>query len=298
MNRNYKYSEDPYLLLDSSLITPTIYEKPMLYDYKIVECGSYVQVYYYKHSRIKNPKKDDDVDLNLKKIDVEAVPSKKTKPKNLTNKIEERNITRSKLQCQRIAKANMEYWKSFVTLTFEDNVTDEEFANKRFRYYVDKIRRVKKDFRYICVKEHQKRGAIHFHLLTNLECDTDLIPKRPLKRLYNKESKIWKDLDYYDLKYWNDGFSSAEPVSGDAKKIVGYISKYMTKDIDDRLFGRRRFFYSQNCIVPKVSYIDSMDSRDLEFLQKKIQDKELIYQNKYLNAYDDSEVSFQEFLPH
>ena len=298
MNRNYKNREDPYLLLDSSLITPTIYEKPMLYDYKIVECGSYVQVYYYKHSRIKNPKKDDDVDLNLKKLNVEVNTSKKETKLKTSNEIEERNITRSKLQCQRIAKANMEYWKSFVTLTFEDNVTDEEFANKRFRYYVDKIRRIKKDFRYICVKEHQKRGAIHFHLLTNLECDTYLIPKRPLKRLYNKESKIWKDLDYYDLKYWNDGFSSAEPVSGDAKKIVGYISKYMTKDIDDRLFGRRRFFYSQNCIVPKVSYIDSMDSRDLEFLQKKIQDKELIYQNKYLNAYDDSEVSFQEFFPH
>lgn len=298
MNRNYKNREDPYLLLDSSLITPTIYEKPMLYDYKIVECGSYVQVYYYKHSRIKNPKKDDDVDLNLKKLNAEVNTSKKETKLKTSNEIEERNITRSKLQCQRIAKANMEYWKSFVTLTFEDNITDEEFANKRFRYYVDKIRRVKKDFRYICVKEHQKRGAIHFHLLTNLECDTDLIPKRPLKRLYNKESKIWKDLDYYDLKYWNDGFSSAEPVSGDAKKIVGYISKYMTKDIDDRLFGRRRFFYSQNCIVPKISYIDSMDSRDLEFLQKKIQDKELIYQNKYLNAYDDSEVSFQEFLPH
>ena len=298
MNRNYKNREDPYLLLDSSLITPTIYEKPMLYDYKIVECGSYVQVYYYKHSRIKNPKKDDDVDLNLKKLNVEVNTSKKETKLKTANEIEERNITRSKLQCQRIAKANMEYWKSFVTLTFEDNVTDEEFANKRFRYYVDKIRRIKKDFRYICVKEHQKRGAIHFHLLTNLECDTYLIPKRPLKRLYNKESKIWKDLDYYDLKYWNDGFSSAEPVSGDAKKIVGYISKYMTKDIDDRLFGRRRFFYSQNCIVPKVSYIDSMDSRDLEFLQKKIQDKELIYQNKYLNAYDDSEVSFQEFFPH
>ncbi len=298
MNRNYKNREDPYLLLDSSLITPTIYEKPMLYDYKIVECGSYVQVYYYKHSRIKNPKKDDDVDLNLKKLNAEVNTSKKETKLKTSNEIEERNITRSKLQCQRIAKANMEYWKSFVTLTFEDNITDEEFANKRFRYYVDKIRRVKKDFRYICVKEHQKRGAIHFHLLTNLECDTDLIPKRPLKRLYNKESKIWKDLDYYDLKYWNDGFSSAEPVSGDAKKIVGYISKYMTKDIDDRLFGRRRFFYLQNCIVPKISYIDSMDSRDLEFLQKKIQDKELIYQNKYLNAYDDSEVSFQEFLPH
>ena len=112
--------------------------------------------------------------------------------------------------------------------------------------------------------------------------------------MYNQEDNP----KFKHVRYWLDGFNSVEHIKGDAKKIVGYISKYMTKDIDNRLFGQRRFFCSQNCIVPKVSYIDSMDSRDLEFLQKKIQDKELIYQNKYLNAYDDSEVSFQEFLPH
>ena len=84
-------------------------------------------------------------------------------------------------------------------------------------------------------------------------------------------------------------------IKGDAKKVVGYISKYMTKDIDNRLFGYRRFFYSQNCLVPKVSYIDSFDKKQMEFLQEKIQDLELIYQNEYLNTYDDSKVSFLEY---
>lgn len=287
MNKNFNDREDPYLLLDSSLISATIFDKPKLYDYKIVECGSFVQVYRYQHSRIKNINKNDDVDLNLKKIKYEVDTSKKETKLKTINEIEERNIIRSKLQCQRIAKANMEYWETFITLTFEDNVTDVKLANKRFKYFIDKVRRIKNDLRYLVVPEHQKRGAIHYHLLTNISINDT-------KLMYNQEDNP----KFKHVKYWLDGFNSVEHIKGDAKKIVGYISKYMTKDIDNRLFGQRRFFCSQNCIVPKVSYIDSMDSRDLEFLQKKIQDKELIYQNKYLNAYDDSEVSFQEFLPH
>lgn len=285
MNKNFKDREDPYLLLDSSLISATIYDKPKLYDYKLVECGSFVQVYRYQYSRIKNINKNDDSDLNLKKIKFEVNTSKKETKLKTANEIEERNITRSKLQCQRIAKANMEHWETFITLTFEDNITDLKLANKRFKYFIDKVRRIKKDLMYIGVPEHQKRGAIHYHLLTNISIDDT-------KLIYNQEDNP----KFKHIKYWLDGFNSVERVKGDVKKIIGYISKYMTKDIDDRLFGRRRFFYSQNCIVPKVSYIDSFESNELDFLQKKIQDKELIYQNKYLNAYDDSEVSFQEFL--
>lgn len=307
MNENYSDLEDPYLLLDSKHITATdiksrikilANDKPKIYDFKVVQCGSYIQVYHYLRNRVKTPAKDDDIDLNLNSIDFDISDSKKKIKTNISNNIELRSIVRSKLQCQRIAKANMEHWKTFITLTFKENVKDIDYANKKFHNFITVIKRHYKDFKYLCVPEYQKRGAVHYHLLTNLECATDLIPKRPLKRLYNRDSKTWKELEYYDLKYWNAGFSSAECVTGDVKKIIGYISKYMTKDIDNRLFGHRRFFYSQNCNVPKVSYIDSMDSRDFEFLQKKIQGKELIYQNEYLNTYDDSKVSFQEYLPH
>lgn len=279
-------NEKLYLLLDSSLITPTFndIDKPRLYDFKIVECGYFIQVYCYKHSRIKSPKKNDDLDLNLKKISFEDNISKKETKLKSINEIEERNITRSKLQCQRIAKANMEYWETFITLTFEDNVCDIEFANKRLRYFIDKVRRIKKDFRYLCIPEFQKRGAIHYHLLTNICIDDS-------KLMYCQEDNP----KFKHIKYWLDGFNSVEIIKGDAKKVVGYISKYMTKEIDNRLFGYRRFFYSQNCFVPKVSYIDSFDKKQMEFLQEKIQDLELIYQNEYLNTYDDSKVSFLEY---
>jgi len=293
-----KREDKVFPILDSSLITPTI---PKKYNIKVVDCGEYTQVYYYQNSKTIKPKNDNnDLELIKQKIN-KIIEENDVKIENNTSdlvkkKIEMKNITRSKLTCQRIAKSNANKWKTFITLTFEKNITDIKDANKKFRYYIDKIRRIKKDFCYIAIPEFQERGAVHYHLLTNLECNTELIPKKTIKRLYNASSKTWKELEYYDLKYWKEGFSSAELMTGDIKKIVGYISKYMTKDIDNRLFGYRRFFYSQNLIMPKDNYIDINSDKEYEFYKKRIQDKELIYQNEYINPYDSSLVTFIEFV--
>lgn len=296
------------ILLDSSLILTTKSKKYDVmveeYDIKIVECGKYCQLYLFdnkmKH-RIEQNK--DIIDLSLEKINkknkindmFDNIDNNDSLP-ILTDTIQIKNITRSKLECQRLAKANMEEWKSFITLTFEENVIDLKEANKKFRYYIDKVQRLKKDFKYLCITEFQKRGAIHYHLLTNLECDSKFIPRQPIKNLYNPSSRKWKELEYYDLPYWIDGYSSAEPMDSDSKKVVGYISKYMTKDVDNRLFNRHRYFYSRNLNRPKESYINIENIKHSNYLKKIIQDKELIYQNEYANPYDNNKVSFLELL--
>ena len=99
---------------------------------------------------------------------------------------------------------------------------------------------------------------------------------------------------FYHIKYWNEGFTSVEIMKNDPKKVIGYISKYMTKDIDQRLFNRHRYFYSRNLNIPKISYIDLQDERDYQFLTKKVQDKKLIYRNEYENSYDKNQVTFLE----
>lgn len=269
-----KGSSEALPILDSKLIVTTLVST---YDIKIVKCGDYMQVYYYK-------------DKKLKKKEVNDLDLKKSRPRHsstheIENRIEDRNIIRSKLQCQRIAKANMNEWKTFITLTFADNITDIKQANKRFRYFIDKVQRVKKDFKYLGIPEFQKRGATHYHLLTNIDVnDTTLMFKQ------EDNSK------HYHVKYWIDGFTSVEPLKDDPKKIVGYISKYMTKDIDNRLFNSHRYFYSRNLTMPKEEYLDLSDERSLEYYKKNILGKELIYFNQYLNSYDNSEVTFLEYL--
>ena len=178
----------------------------------------------------------------------------------------------------------MKDWETFITLTFEKNITDVQKANKQFRYFIDKIRRVKKDFKYLCITEFQKRGAIHYHLLTNININDDTL-------MYTQND----NKNFRHIKYWHNGFNSVEILKGDTKKVIGYISKYMTKDIDDRLFSKHRYFYSQNLIKPKNNFIDLDNEKEVKFYNEKIQDKELIYQNNYINSFDNENVLFLEF---
>lgn len=266
-------------ILDSKHISPTL----KLYDIKLVECGDYIQVYFYKNSKSKNFK---DKDNDLKLISINNETSKiitKNDFKDI-NRIELRSIIRSKLECQRLAKSNIKNWETFITLTFADNITDINYANTRFRYFVDKVRRVKKDFKYLCIPEFQKRGAVHYHMLCNIKYEDNTL-------LYKQED----NKKFKHIKYWNEGFTNIEPIKNDPKKIVGYISKYMTKDIDDRLFSKHRYFYSQNLVTPKENYINLNNEIDRSFYNKKIQDLELIYQNEYINPYDNNKVTFLEF---
>lgn len=280
------HDEKLFPILDSSLILTTFKK---LYNIKIVDCGNYSQVYFYENKILKTNK--DTFDLDLKKININKMFNDSNKKvndiisKRNSTKIEEKNIIRSKLECQRLAKANIDDWKTFITLTFAKNIIDIKLANKRFRYFIDKVQRIKKDLKYICIPEFQKRGATHYHLLTNI----DIFDK---KLIYLQEDNN----KFFHIKYWNDGFTSVEILTGDVKKIIGYIAKYMTKDIDNRLFNCHRYFFSRNLNRPVVSYIDLDNIKDLEFYKKITQEKDLIFREGYLNKYDNTNVLFLEYL--
>ncbi len=273
-------------ILDSKHIVTT---RLSLYDIKIVQCGEYIQVYLYQEKKATRNKVQglNDLSLTKSKIDNMLDYESKKKKKNITlnDKIEERSIIRSKLECQRLAKSNMNDWKTFITLTFEENIVNVDYANKRFRYFIDKIKRVKKDLKYLCIPEFQKRGAVHYHLLTNIDINDTVL-------IYNQEDNP----KFKHIKYWIDGFTSVENMTGDSKKVVGYIAKYMTKDIDNRLFNRHRYFYSRNLIVPTTMYLALDNEKEQDFYKKIIQRCNLIYHNEYTNPYDNTDVMFFEYL--
>ena len=84
------------LLLDSSLIVTTNNKK--LYNVKLVDCGDYIQVYYLQDKKLVSKKNDDE--LSLKKINIES----SSKEDSNYIGVELKNIVRSKLECQRLAK--------------------------------------------------------------------------------------------------------------------------------------------------------------------------------------------------
>ncbi len=169
-----------------------------------------------------------------------------------------------------------------------ENYTSISKANVKFDNWRSNLKkRLKNDFIYICVPEFQKNGTVHYHLLTNIDYTDFNILSKDEKKIF-KPKKGWQI--FRTLKSWCYGYSSVINIK--SINIVGYMSKYMTKDIDNRLFGHRRYLCSQCLSKPSTIFLDS------EFNQNKI-DK-LIYNSDptFSNIYSDLNglvIEFNEY---
>lgn len=226
---------------------------------------------------------------SIKKIDTDDLKKiNNTIDIEENKKIELRNINRSKFSLQRLVKSNMKEWKTFITLTFEENITSISEANKKFNIWKTYIKRLKNDFKYVCVPEFQKRGAVHYHLLTNIDYNDYELLSQQERHIY-KPGKGWQI--GRDIKGWKYGHNMAKNMKD--FNVIGYITKYMTKDIDDRLFGKQRYLRSRNLIEPSIVYLSTNNIGEL-IKYFNIIDYSLEYTNIYMTKYDDV-VEFQEY---
>lgn len=281
------------LLLDSSLISEyKDVERRVIYDVKIINCGDTYQIYKFDNTRSKENKRDRDSlpKLNIKDIDVDNL-YKESRVEQVKS-IALSNAIRSNLNCQRLCKANRDSWESFITLTFKENITDIAYANRIFHAWVVNVRKIKKDFKYVAVPEFQKRGAVHYHVLSNLgKNDSGII--MPQKSRTEKTKDI---TTLFDVKYWSRGFARVDFIKSDYKKIYSYICKYMTKDIDNKLFGKHRYLSSQNINKPREEYLDLTNEKDLNYFNKIMNNSSIDYCSQYKDIYTDTNIEFIEVI--
>lgn len=175
------------------------------------------------------------------------------------------NLFRSRKLVIDLAYENKDLWKSFLTLTFAENVKDIDFANKCFNSWLTSVRQSFHDFSYLCVPEFQKRGAVHYHLLSNLEVGGEFLP------LQNEKKNM------YDVRFWKYGFTSAFDLklADDKFNVSLYVCKYLYKDIDDRLFGRKKIMHSRNLKLPKVATTLQNNDYVQSLLAHIVDDKEI-----------------------
>ena len=141
------------------------------------------------------------------------------------------NILRTKSRFKRLVRSNPNLTK-FITLTFAENQTDLTYANKYFNKFIKRLTALYPSFQYIAVPEFQKRGAVHYHLLCNISTFV--------------ENKTLADV-------WGAGFVNIQNLRKiGIKRIDLYMIKYLTKGIDNRLFGRRRFLCSRGIKKPII----------------------------------------------
>lgn len=281
------------LLLDSSLISEyKDVERRVIYDVKIINCGDTYQIYKFDNTRSKENKRDRDSlpKLNIKDIDVDNL-YKESRVEQVKS-IALSNAIRSNLNCQRLCKANRDSWESFITLTFKENITDIAYANRIFHAWVVNVRKIKKDFKYVAVPEFQKRGAVHYHVLSNLgKNDSGII--MPQKSRTEKTKDI---TTLFDVKYWSRGFARVDFIKSDYKKIYSYICKYMTKDIDNKLFGKHRYLSSQNINKPREEYLDLTNEKDLNYFNEIMNNSSIDYSSQYKDIYTDTNIEFIEVI--
>jgi len=242
----------------------------MYYHQKLVISGKYFELYTYEKSlmrdfiRKKKPPKElaheqliiDDF-IKTEEDIVEDEINQRTKRKD--------SIFRTRTQIRRTINSNPDLTK-FVTLTFSENIIDVKIANKCFNKFIMRLNYKYPNFKYINIIEFQKRGAVHYHFLSNLP--------------YIKNAKL--------AKIWDNGFVKINKIDH-VDNIGAYVCKYLQKDMTEkRLFNKKKFFCSKNIEKP----IEIYDSRIIEklFLQYSFDyakpEYKATFSNKYIGNVD------------
>lgn len=148
-------------------------------------------------------------------------------------------------------------WEYFITLTFDGAKVDRyDFdicMNKAVTWLKNQRYRCAPDIKYLFVPEQHKDGAWHIH---GVICDigemklTDSGRVVIGKKSYIRTTENTNYPTIYNLSGWRFGFSTATKVK-DKHKVATYITKYLTKDLCESTFGKKRYYRSRNIPEPE-----------------------------------------------
>ena len=167
----------------------------------------------------------------------------------------------------KFVKQNPNYFKSFITLTFEDQekAKDLKYCLSEFRKFYKRIKFYYKNFSYIMVPEFTKNNVIHFHLLTNLILEKY---SKNDKRININNNIVNKYQAFGD--FWVYGFIDVKKIE-DNKKTLNYILKYIFKNNITK-----RVYYSSYDIklnilklkVPSFPFVESLFNKITLYIEK------------------------------
>lgn len=152
-----------------------------------------------------------------------------------------RAVRRARAQVRDLAFCNpMAY---FVTLTLDKSKVDRydmaAITKKLNAWLSNQVQR--KGLKYILVPERHKDGAIHFHGFFNAALDvvdSGTLTQgggKPRKPRSAAQRAAWLAQGWhvvYNLPAWSLGFTTAIQLYGDYDSAVGYVCKYIGKDME------------------------------------------------------------------
>lgn len=234
---------------------------------KVIACNNVLEVYEFEKEPTKKQTKEieDNYDpLDFENTKLELVDRKEER--KIQTLRDARNMTR------RLALMNFGPGDKFITLTYAKNMQDIEQADNDFKKF---IMRFKYKFNlsklpYIAVRELQKRGAIHYHLIC----------KFPMDFKSEDDIKHWERVFGQDI--WGHGFVDIKTIDH-VDNVGAYLIKYMTKNVSIELYkGKKVYLCSKGLERPLVFRGDEAE-RIIELYE--LENKKEVFTNSYESEY-------------
>lgn len=217
----------------------------MEYNCRVIDYPTGSHVTFYKKSITKS-ENEEEKEKNSKKNFVKSY-------KNEERTIEEEkhcksvSLSATKNRIYNIARSNT--WDWFITLTFDRSRTDSSEYNmivSRLKIFLNNLQKRKcPNLKYLIVPElHKDREHYHFH---GLLANTDGLKFR-FSGHYTKEGK-----PIYNVVNWSWGWTTAT-IIGDSGRASSYIMKYITKDNENILKEKNRYYCSRNVNRAQADY--------------------------------------------
>lgn len=190
-----------------------------VYQKKLIKTGNFAEIYDFHKCQISF------------KSERETYIKSKTGVRNI------QSLKRARRELFRLITGNIgafgAFLPVFVTLTFADNLSDLDIANKEFLLFVKRLSYhtgIKQQ--YVVIPEFQKRGAVHYH-------------------------GVFFNLPFIEVakfeQIWANGQTNIQVAR--IKNTASYLCKYFSKSsYDRRLFGRKAYFASRGLQRPIHTY--------------------------------------------
>lgn len=245
------------------------------YKQKLVKSGNHLELYTYQKTMYRGYfKKKKKKKTEKKQIDFFAFGNSRFSLVNELNKHERRkdNLTRTRRNIKRLINSNPDMNK-FITLTFAENVQDINDANYEFKKFVQRLKFHYGSFKYLAVIEFQKRGAVHYHLVSSLPIpDFEILDSFYFVNGKKKRKKTKKQKEFeikFSKQFWQNGFVDCTTVKN-CTNLGAYLCKYLGKETNELLYKKKKFFYSKNTLDKPLEIIDKT-AIDIIFKAYKIE---------------------------
>ena len=146
---------------------------------------------------------------------------------------------RAKQNIYQVTRANR--WDWYITLTLSPDKVDRSNYDECLKLVRKWFNNVKQRYcpnlKYIIIPELHKDGInYHFH---GLLADTEGLT-------FVKSKVMQKGRRVYNIQEYTLGFTNCTKVT-DTRRVSAYITKYITKELQMHVKGKRRYLASNNC---------------------------------------------------